>query len=92
MAGASALPPGKHKIAYDFVPDDAAPGAGGTSRLRVNGKQVGEAHVPKTMPYMYSADEGVDVGTDNETEVTDDYAEGDNVFTGRILGVTVTAK
>jgi arylsulfatase len=41
------------------------------------------------MPFIYSGDEGVDVGTDNETPVTEDYAEGDNRFTGRILKVTV---
>jgi arylsulfatase len=41
---------------------------------------------------MYSADEGVDVGLDNETPVTEDYLEGRNRFTGRIHRVTVEAK
>jgi hypothetical protein len=55
----------------------------------VDGKQVGVAKVPRTMPFMYSADEGVDVGTDNETPVTEDYKEGANKFTGRIVKVTI---
>jgi hypothetical protein len=44
------------------------------------------------MPFMYSADEGVDVGVDNETPVTEDYAEGNNKFTGKIVKVTVEQK
>jgi hypothetical protein len=31
----------------------------------------------------------VDVGTDNETPVPQEYEEGNNHFTGRILAVTV---
>ena len=62
------------------------------SRLSVDGKQVGEAHVPRTMPFVYSADEGVDVGIDNETPVTEEYKEGDNKFTGKIHKVTVEVK
>jgi arylsulfatase len=44
------------------------------------------------MPFMYSADEGVDVGMDNETPVTEDYERGATRFTGRILRVTVEAR
>ena len=48
--------------------------------------------MPRTMPFVYSADEGVDVGTDNETPVTEEYKEGDNKFTGKIDKVTVELK
>lgn len=41
------------------------------------------------MPFAYSADEGVDVGTDNETPVSEEYAERNNAFTGTIEEVTV---
>jgi arylsulfatase len=44
------------------------------------------------MPFVYSADEGIDVGTDNETPVTEEYKEGRNRFTGRIHKVTVSVK
>jgi arylsulfatase len=44
------------------------------------------------MPFLYSADEGVDVGTDNETPVTEEYPEGRNRFTDRIHQVTVETK
>ena len=86
-----ALAPGKHTVRYEFVPDDVKPGSGGTSRLSVDGAPVGEAHVPHTMPFALG-DEGVDVGIDNETPVTDAYPEGSNRFTGRIEKVTVEVK
>jgi len=86
------LEPGRHTVRYEFAYDGGKPGSGGTSRLSVDGKPIGEVRVPRTMPFMYSADEGVDVGVDNETTVTEEYKQGDNKFTGRILKVTVEAK
>jgi len=41
----------------------------------VDGKNGGRAH-SKTQPYAFSADEGVDVGVDNETMVSNDYKPG----------------
>lgn len=49
---------------------------------------MAEAHIPKTQPFMFSADEGVDVGMDGESPVSKDYRQGDNHFTGRIVSVT----
>jgi arylsulfatase len=46
-------------------------------------------HISKTIPFFYSADEGVDVGADHETTVSQDYKEGDNKFTGKIKVVTI---
>jgi arylsulfatase A-like enzyme len=92
VSSPDALKPGKHTILYEFVYDGGKPGSGGISRLSVDGKRVAEERVPRTMPYAYSGDEGVDVGTDNETPVTDDYREGDNKFTGTIHKVKVELK
>ena len=89
VAAKSALAPGKHTLVYEFIPDEAKPGAGGKSILSVDGQKVAEGHVPKTQPYIFSADEGVDVGMDGETVVTTDYKPGDNAFTGKIVKVTV---
>ena len=41
---------------------------------------------------IFSADETADVGQDDSTTVTDDYKEGDNKFTGKILKVTIQVK
>lgn len=86
------LPPGRHTIVYEFTPETPKPGSAAVSRLSVNGRQVAEARIPRTMPYAYSGDEGVDVGRDDETPVTEDYAERDNRFTGTIHKVTVALK
>jgi arylsulfatase len=92
VASPTALPPGRHTIVYEFIPDAAKPGTGGRSILRVGGQPVAEARIPKTQPYAFSADEGADVGMDGETNVSNDYKPGDNAFTGRIVKVTVAQK
>jgi len=92
VASPQPLSAGRHTIRYEFIYDGGAPGSGGLSRLSVDGTPVGEARVPRTMPFVYSADEGVDVGTDNETPVTEEYKERDNKFTGRIHQVVVEVK
>jgi arylsulfatase len=86
------LAPGRHTVRYEFVYDGGKPGSGGTSRLSVDGKQVGEVRVARTMPFAYSGDEGADVGVDNETPVTEEYRQAANKFTGKIHKVTVEAK
>ena len=91
IAAKQTLTPGRHTVRYEFAYDGGAPGSGGVGRLVVDGQRVGEARIPRTMPFIYSGDEGVDVGTDNETPVTEDYAEGNNRFTGRIVKVTIEA-
>ena len=92
IAGESALAPGKHTIHYEFIPDAAKPGTGGKSILSVDGKQVAAGQIPKTQPFVFSADEGADVGLDGETNVSPDYTQGNNAFTGKIVKVTVEQK
>jgi arylsulfatase A-like enzyme len=89
IASPKALAAGKHEIKYEFVPDDPKPGAGGKCVLYVDGTKVAEGQIPKTQPFMFSADEGVDVGVDNETNVSNDYKMHENKFTGKIKKVTV---
>lgn len=88
-SSSAALAPGKHTVRYEFAADARKPGTGGLSRLFIDGQPAGEARVERTMPFAYSGDEGVDVGMDNETPVTEDYKERNNRFTGTILKVTV---
>jgi arylsulfatase len=54
--------------------------------------KAAEGRIPKTQPFAFSADEGVDVGLDNETMVSNDYKPGENKFTGRIINVTINTK
>ncbi len=89
VASKSALPPGRHTIVYEFIPDEAKPGTGGKSILSIDGQRIAEGHIPKTQPFAFSGDEGADVGLDGETNVSTDYEQGDNSFTGTIVKVTV---
>jgi len=89
IGGPMPLSAGKHEIKYEFISDAPKPGSGGKSVLYVDGQQVAEGHVPKTQPFAFSGDEGADVGMDAETPVSNDYKQGDNKFTGRILKVTI---
>ena len=92
IAGTAPLAPGKHIVTYQFIPDAAKPGTGGKSILKVDGLTVAEGHIPRTEPYAFSGDEGADVGQDGETPVSNDYKQGDNAFTGRIVKVTIEQK
>jgi len=86
------LTPGRHTITYEFIPDAATRGTGGKSIISVDGRRVAEGQIPKTVPFMFSADEGTDVGLDGETNVSLDYRQHHNAFTGRIIRVTVEQK
>lgn len=86
------IPAGKATIRYEFDYDGGDPGSGGNGTLSVNGKQVAKGRIEKTVPFLFSADETVDVGMDNATPVTGEYKERDNKFTGRIGKITVELK
>jgi arylsulfatase len=92
IGGQTALWPGKHEIKYEFIVDAPKPGAGGKCALYVDGQKVAEGRIPKTQPYAFSADEGTDVGVDNETMVSNDYKPGENKFTGKIEKVAIDTK
>jgi arylsulfatase A-like enzyme len=92
VAGTTPVAPGKHTIQYEFLPDAAKPGTGGKSILSVDGQRVAEGQIPKTQPFVFSGDEGADVGLDGETNVSPDYPQGNNAFTGKIVKVTVAQK
>ncbi|MBL7982536.1 MAG: arylsulfatase [Flavobacteriales bacterium] len=89
IGSAKPLSPGRHTVVYEFFPDEAKPGTGGRSILRVDGQVVAEGRIPKTQPFSFSGDEGADVGRDNETNVSLDYKQHENAFTGKITRVTV---
>jgi len=86
------LAPGKATIRYEFEYEGDKPGSGGKGTVTVNGQKVAEGRIGKTTPFLFSADETADVGVDKATPVTEDYAEGDNEFTGKIEKVTVELK
>jgi arylsulfatase A-like enzyme len=89
IASTSTITSGKHTFKYEFTADAKKPGTGGKSILYVDGQKVAEGQIPKTQPFAFSADEGVDVGLDGETAVSNDYKQNDNKFEGKIKKVVV---
>ena len=93
IEGTEPLPEGKVTLVYDFTYDGGGPHKGGKGTLTVNGKQVGEGRIEKTMGAVYSlAGDTADVGMDAQTPVTDDYDPWQNAFTGTINTVKVRHK
>jgi arylsulfatase len=92
MIGADRLPEGLVTIRYEFAYDGGGRGKGGSGVLYVNDRKVAEARIDKTIPNLFSPDEGVTVGVDDETPVTDDYPARNNRFTGRLVKIVVAVK
>ncbi|MBF5045304.1 sulfatase-like hydrolase/transferase [Aggregicoccus sp. 17bor-14] len=87
------LPRGKHALRYEFEPTgkpDVRKGRGspGRAQLYVDGKLVGQAQFPTTVPVTISLGEGLTVGRDAGSSVCQDYA-GPFPFTGKLESVTV---
>ncbi|MBO0759387.1 MAG: sulfatase-like hydrolase/transferase, partial [Bradyrhizobiaceae bacterium] len=82
------LTPGKHTVRYEFKYDGGGVGKGGTGRLFVDGPQVGEARLSRTVPFIFSAD-ATDIGIDNGSPVTEDYETPFGRFTGEISWVRI---
>jgi hypothetical protein len=61
---------------------------GGTGTLTVDGKQVAQGRVARTMPIRFSFDETFDVGADTGTPVSLDY-DVPFPLTGTLEKVTV---
>ena len=88
IASSERLPAGPVTVNYDFAYDGGKPGSGGAATLSINGKKVASGRLERTIPFIYGT-ETADLGTDLYTAVTDDYAKGDNNFTGIIRKVEV---
>jgi arylsulfatase A-like enzyme len=90
VKGSDPLPAGEVTLQYQFEFDGGAPGAGGTGSLLVNGEVVAEDRIERTIPFIFSADETMDIGSDTASPVTDDYPSGAaNRFTGTIDWVAI---
>jgi arylsulfatase len=68
------LSPGKHTVRFDFHYDGGGIGKGGTGTLLVDGQQVAQGHIERTIRLRFSLDETFDVGEDTGTAVIEEYA------------------
>jgi len=69
------LAAGKHTIKFDFKYDGPGFGKSGTGTLSVDGKQVAQGKIERTIPVRFSLDETMDVGEDTGTPVIEDYVK-----------------
>jgi arylsulfatase len=75
VASAEKLAHGKHTIKFDFTYDGPGMGKSGTGTLTVDGKQVAQGKIDRTIPNRISLDETFDVGLDTGTPVVEDYVD-----------------
>jgi hypothetical protein len=82
--------PGKHTIHFDFKYDGPGMGKSGTGTLFVDGKQVAQGKIERTIPTRFSLDETFDIGMDTGTPVVEDYVNKMPFkFTGTLKKVLV---
>jgi arylsulfatase len=83
-----ALKPGRHTFVFDFQYDGGGIGKGGTGTISVDGKQVAQGRLDRTVPLRFSLDETFDVGEDTGTPVNLSY-DVPFKFTGTIERVVI---
>ena len=87
VEAANPLPPGEHQVRMEFAYAGGGLAKGGKVTLYTDGKKVAEGEVAMTLPMVFSADDGLDVGEDSGAPVSEDYGPTGNAFNGRIKGV-----
>ncbi|MGC2574657.1 MAG: hypothetical protein WA364_24350, partial [Candidatus Nitrosopolaris sp.] len=55
----------------------------------INNEKVGEAQIPKTIKFRYSADESFDIGRDSAPPISEEYKPGVQFTGGNIERVVI---
>ncbi len=76
-------------LVVDFKYEGPGLGKGGTALLLVDGKEVANGYIPRTIPLRISADETLDFGEDTGTPVSEDYKVPFK-FTGTLNKVVIS--
>jgi arylsulfatase A-like enzyme len=79
-----AIPAGRHQLRVEFAYDGGGYAKGGAVSLYYDGQKVGEGRVGATQPFIFSADEGLDIARETGTTVAAEYDVEDSAFTGQI--------
>jgi len=83
------VPTGERRLGFSFEKTGQQPfGAGGIARLYIDGEQVGEGEIPRTVPFVFALGEGLQCGRDEGKAVTDEYVSP-FAFTGKLKQVVV---
>jgi arylsulfatase len=84
IAAPDRIGPGEHRLTADFTIDRPAPGSPGTLTIAVDGKQVAQGRIERTVAGWMSHTEGLDVGHDTITPENDDYTIPTSRFSGML--------
>lgn len=80
------VPRGASMVRYEFVSEGL--GRGGLMRISIDGHEVGQGRIERTIVRTVEMTDTFDIGFDGDTPVTDDY-EGEGRFEGEIRKLTV---
>lgn len=86
VAARESVPRGSTTVRYDFVSEGS--GRGGLMRISIDGREVGQGRIERTIVRTVEMTDTFDVGFDGDTPVTDDY-EDEGRFAGEIRKLTV---
>ena len=87
VQSAEPLGSGPHRLAVEFAAS-AQRGGPADVKLRVDGRTVATGRIDRTLGFRYSLDETLDVGSDEGTPVTEDYASPAR-FSGELHDLTI---
>ncbi|HXJ17518.1 MAG TPA: arylsulfatase, partial [Candidatus Polarisedimenticolia bacterium] len=73
VTGKEKLAPGAHTLKVDMKYNGQGMGKSATGTLFVDGQQVAQGTIERTIPVRFSLDETMDVGEDTGTPVVEDY-------------------
>jgi arylsulfatase A-like enzyme len=92
ISGPNKLTPGDHIVSVDFIYDGkyGEVGRGGVYIMKVDGVEVAQTMISRTVPFVYSVDETLDIGEDRGTPILEDYADRMPFkYKGKITEVTI---
>jgi arylsulfatase A-like enzyme len=87
VEGEDTLPSGKHQVRVEFDYDGGGLGKGGDVALFLDGQKIGAGRIEQTEPFVFSADETLDIGFESGSPVTKDYNA--NKFNGEVNWVEI---
>ncbi len=86
--GKDSLAPGKHTLVFDFKYDGGGLGKGGLGVLKVDGKEVANHRMERSVPYTFNLDEDMDIGASLAESISNDF-KAPFRFNGKINKVNV---
>ena len=84
LRAGSLLASGTHQIRVEFDYDGGGAAKGGEFTLYIDGESGGSARVERTTPFVYSADETLDIGSDDASAVSEEYTPRTSRFAGTV--------